>query len=127
MADNWTSLATAGNYAFNDMHAMMAFASAGRTKAAEAVIEMQRCAMESDGDNAIFTREVGHAATRAIKAFGDGDYAGTVRLLRAIRRIAHPFGGSHAQRGQAEEPVRPIAPPLLPRQPEAMRRVEPAH
>lgn len=41
---------------------------------------------------------MGHAATRAIKAFGDGDYAEAVRLLRPIRSYTHPFGGSHAQR-----------------------------
>ena len=34
----------------------------------------------------------------AAQAFGTGDYAQTVRLLRPIRRIAHRFGGSNAQR-----------------------------
>jgi hypothetical protein len=98
VARNWEPIATAGNYAFNDMHAMMALAGAGRGKAADAVLEAQRAAMDAAGDNAQFTREVGHAATRAIKAFGDGDYAETVRLLRPIRSHAHRFGGSHAQR-----------------------------
>jgi hypothetical protein len=98
VARNWEPIASAGNYAFNDMHAMMAFVGAGRAKAAGAVLEAQRAAMDAAGDNADFTREVGHAATRAIKAFGDGDYAGTVRLLRPIRNYAHRFGGSHAQR-----------------------------
>ena len=54
--------------------------------------------MAAHGDNAAFTREVGHPVALAIKAFGDGDYAETVRLLRAVRNIAHRFGGSHAQR-----------------------------
>jgi hypothetical protein len=98
VARNWEPLASAGNYAFNDMHAMMAFVGAGRVKAADAVLEAQRAAMDAAGDNAQFTREVGDAATRAIKAFGDGDYAETVRLLRPIRSYAHRFGGSHAQR-----------------------------
>jgi hypothetical protein len=53
---------------------------------------------EGEGDNAAFTREVGHQATQAIMAFGDGNYAEAVRLLRPIRGIAHRFGGSHAQR-----------------------------
>jgi hypothetical protein len=48
--------------------------------------------MESAGDNATFT------ATGAIKAFAEGDYAETVRLLRPVRSYAHRFGGSHAQR-----------------------------
>jgi len=98
VARNWEPLANAGNYAFNDMHAMMAIVGAGRSKAADAVLEAQKAAMDAPGDNAQFTREVGHAATRAIKAFGDGDYAETVRLLRPIRSHAHRFGGSHAQR-----------------------------
>ncbi len=98
VARNWETVAAAGNYAFNDMHAMMAFVGAGRARAADAVLEAQRAAMDAAGDNAQFTREVGHPATRAIKAFGDGDYAETVRLLRPIRHYAHRFGGSHAQR-----------------------------
>jgi hypothetical protein len=98
IAQNWEPLAGAGNYAFNDMHAMMAFVGAGRRKAADAVLEAQRAAMDAAGDNAQFTREVGHAATRAIMAFADADYGETVRLLRPIRSYAHRFGGSHAQR-----------------------------
>ena len=98
VADNWEPIAAAGNYAFNDAHAMMAFVGAGRSKASETVLEAQAAAMERDGDNAFFTREVGHPVARAIKAFGDGNYAEAVRLLRPIRNIAHRFGGSHAQR-----------------------------
>jgi hypothetical protein len=98
VADNWEPIAAAGNYAFNDMHAMMAFVGAGRENAARAVLEAQRKAMASPGDNAIFTREVGFAATGAIRAFGAGDYAKTVELLRPVRSRAHRFGGSHAQR-----------------------------
>jgi hypothetical protein len=98
VARNWEPIASAGNYAFNDMHAMMAFVGSGRVKAADAVLEAQRAAMDAAGDNAQFTREVGHAATRAIRAFGDGDYGEAVRQLRPIRSNAHRFGGSHAQR-----------------------------
>lgn len=98
VARNWEPVASAGNYAFNDLHAMMAYVGTGRSKAADAVLGAQRAAMDAPGDNAQFTREVGYAATRAIKAFGDGDFAETVRLLRPIRSYAHRFGGSHAQR-----------------------------
>ena len=98
VADKWEPIAAAGNYAFNDMHAMMAFVGAGRQNAAQAVLQAQRAAIESQGDNASFTREVGHAATSAMLAFGTGDYAQTARLLRPIRSYAHRFGGSHAQR-----------------------------
>jgi len=98
LADRWTPVATAGNYAFNDVHAVIAFVGAGRGKSADAVLEAQRTAMEGTGDNVDFTREVGSPVARAIKAFGDGDYARTVELLRPIRSYSHRYGGSHAQR-----------------------------
>ncbi|HET6222263.1 MAG TPA: tetratricopeptide repeat protein [Dongiaceae bacterium] len=98
VARNWEPVATAGNYAFNDAHAMMAFVGAGNSKAVDAVLEAQAVAIGSDGDNAAFTREVGRPVALAIKAFGEENYAETVRLLRPIRHIANRFGGSHAQR-----------------------------
>jgi hypothetical protein len=98
LADNWEALAGSATYAFNDAHAMMAFVGADRPAAARRLLEAQRAAMEAPGDNAAFTREVGHPVTLAIHAFGDGDHAGAVRLLRPVRHIAHRFGGSHAQR-----------------------------
>ena len=98
VAELWAPIAGAGNYAFNDLHAMMTFVGAGRAKEQQAVLDAQRTALASDGDNAEFTREVGHAATRAIQAFGQGRFAECVELLRPIRHSAHRFGGSHAQR-----------------------------
>ncbi len=98
IADQWEPIAGAGNYAFNDAHAMMAFVGAGRDEAAAGVLAAQRDALGRDDDNSAFTREVGHPVTRAIQAFGQGDYAGCVALLRPVRLIANRFGGSHAQR-----------------------------
>jgi hypothetical protein len=98
LADTWAPVATAGNYAFNDMHAMMAFVGAGRVNAQEGVLQAQANALQGGGDNPAFIGEVGRAATLAIHAFGEGNFAETVRLLRPIRSHAHRFGGSHAQR-----------------------------
>lgn len=104
VGDRWAALAAnwpkagAGDYAFNDAHAMMAFVGAGLDVPARSLLEAQREAMRASDDNATFTRDVGHPLTLAIKAFGDGNYAETVRLIRPIRAIAHRFGGSHAQR-----------------------------
>jgi tetratricopeptide (TPR) repeat protein len=98
VADGWAPIATAGNYAFNDMHAVMAFVGANRPAAVQNVIDAQQEAMQRDDDNAAFTREVGHSLTLAIKAFADSDYHRTVELIRPVREIAHRFGGSHAQR-----------------------------
>ena len=77
---------------------MMAFVGAGLDGPAHALLEAQREAMAAKDDNASFTAEVGRPLTLAIKAFGAGDYAEAVRLIRPIRAIAHRFGGSHAQR-----------------------------
>ncbi len=98
LAANWAPKARDGNYAFNDMHAMMAFVGAGLAEPARMLLEAQREAMAGGGDNAGFTRDVGHPVSLAIKAFGEGDYGKTVGLLRPVRSIAYRFGGSHAQR-----------------------------
>ncbi|HEY6132517.1 MAG TPA: tetratricopeptide repeat protein, partial [Rubrivivax sp.] len=98
LAERWAPHAGAGNYAFNDLHAMMAFASAGRDELTAQLREAQRAALSSDGDNRAFTAEVGDAATRAVQAFVAGDHAAALALLRPIRSSAHRFGGSHAQR-----------------------------
>jgi hypothetical protein len=98
LAERWAPHATAGNYAFNDLHAMMAFASAGRSDLATQLRDAQRAALSADGDNRAFTAEVGEPATLAVQAFVAGDPATAVALLRPIRSGAHRFGGSHAQR-----------------------------
>jgi hypothetical protein len=98
LAERWRPIADSGQYAFNDLHAMMAFVSSGQQDAADAVDQAQRRALQDDADNAAFTREVGQAATQAMRAFGEGRYADTVELLRPVRSQGHRFGGSHAQR-----------------------------
>jgi hypothetical protein len=98
LARNWLPFATAGNYAFNDVHAMMAFIGAERWDAARTLLAAQEEAMQAGDDNAGFTRDVGHPVAKGLYAFGRGDYAETVRLLDPISAIASRFGGSHAQR-----------------------------
>lgn len=98
VARNWEPVADAGTYAFNDVHAVIAFVGAGQRAGIERVRAAQSAAMAGAGDNAMFVREVGKPVTEAIIAFGDGRYDETVRLLRPVRAIAHRFGGSHAQR-----------------------------
>lgn len=98
VADGWQPLASAGNYAFNDVHAVMAFVGAQRPDSVAAVLETQQRVMQGDSDNAAFTREVGRPLAMAIQAFGQGRYEECMHLVRDIRGIAHRFGGSHAQR-----------------------------
>jgi hypothetical protein len=98
LADRWEPLADAGNYAFNDLHAMLAFVGADRPQARARLRQAQQRALSGADDHAGFTRDVGDPACRAIEAFGQGDFTRATSLLRDIRSHAHRFGGSHAQR-----------------------------
>jgi len=98
VADGWAPHASAGNYAFNDWHAMMAFVGAGRPKAQQAVLESLERAAAGEADTGAFAREVGLPVARAVQAFGLQRYGETVELLRRVRGTAQRFGGSHAQR-----------------------------
>ena len=99
VADRWAPLAGAGNYAFNDWHAMMAFVGASRERAQHAVLEsLEAAATGGTGDTALFAREVGLDAARAVMAFDQARFSDAVELLRPLVRRAHRFGGSHAQR-----------------------------
>ena len=102
IADRWAQASVAGQYAFNDLHAMIAFVGADRSKQQQSVIEAMEAATRgidaSAADNATFTSVVGLPASLAIQAFGDGDFARATSLLRSIRSVANRFGGSHAQR-----------------------------
>lgn len=98
VSDCWDAIGPVTGYAFNDMHVMMARVSLGDSAGAAAILDAQEAAMRGRGDNAAFTADVGRPVALAIRAFADGDYAETVRLLRPVLRIANRFGGSHAQR-----------------------------
>jgi hypothetical protein len=98
LADRWAAVSERSAYAFNDLHAMMAFVGAGRSKDAERLLAAQEAALAEDGDNVQFLRDVGLDATRAIHAFGAGRFDEAVQRLRPLRSHAARFGGSHAQR-----------------------------
>jgi len=100
MADAWEADldAEAGFYAFNDFHAALAFAQAGRTQAlARLMAHVERAAGRQDA-NGEMERRVGLGACRAAIAFGEGRPQDAVAQLMAIRDGASRFGGSHAQR-----------------------------
>jgi tetratricopeptide (TPR) repeat protein len=101
----WASLAATydktaqdGFYAFNDMHAMMAYVATGAEGPAKRLLAAVEQAAKGRGTNARMEREVGLPILRAIEAFGRGKYADSVDLLMPVRYRAHAFGGSHAQR-----------------------------
>jgi hypothetical protein len=104
LGGRWTDLAQTyatqprGGYAFDDVHAVMAFVGAGRDADTDATLATMAAAQDGPGDNAMFTRDVGLPVAQALTAFGRGEYARTCELLRAVRNRAGRFGGSHAQR-----------------------------
>ncbi len=100
IADVWASKleSEGGFYAFNDVHAMLAFTAAGRDDCARRLLRELERAADADGVNACMTREVGLPVSRALMAFAHGDHERAAGLLAPVVEIAHRFGGSHAQR-----------------------------
>ncbi len=85
-------------YAFNDLHAIMAFLGAGRAIDADRTLKAMRKAAADTGDNAYMTRKVGLPLAEAFIAFEAGRYGECVDKIAAVRGVAQRFGGSHAQR-----------------------------
>ena len=98
LAERWAAVSAASTYAFNDLHAMLAFVGADRMADAARLLDAQAQALAAGDDNAGFLNEVGLGATRAMHHFALGRHAEAVELLRRVRPVAARFGGSHAQR-----------------------------
>jgi hypothetical protein len=100
LAARWAPHAEDAHCAFNDLHAMMAFAGARRWDSAGRLLQAQarRIELAGSGANHDMTKLVGYPACRAIAAFGREDYAAAEALLRALPPVVHRIGGSHAQR-----------------------------
>jgi hypothetical protein len=98
VAEAWAPFADQAHYTFNDVHAGMAFARAGRSDLLERLRETQARAQRLQGDNADVTAQVGTPLLEALVAFTEGDWGRAIDGLRQVRPIAQRFGGSHAQR-----------------------------
>ena len=119
LAQDWAQpVEHAGHYAFNDCHALLALIGCGDIARAQALLAAASARAGIDGhdsahqfaesgadpraeprtDNHAMAREVGLPLMRALLAHASGDPATAVRLLYPLRRVAHHFGGSHAQR-----------------------------
>jgi hypothetical protein len=93
------SPAAVGHSAFNDVHALMVLLGQGRLAEAHAWLHAaERRARSAGDDNAAMAHEVGLPLMRGLLAFEQGDCAAAVRAIVPVRRQAHRFGGSHAQR-----------------------------
>ena len=100
VADEWEARLPEdrGYYAFNDLHAMLAFVATGREAATATLSGALADAAKQGGTNATMSRDVGLPLAQGIVAFGQGRYADAVDAIERVRDRAHRFGGSHAQR-----------------------------
>jgi tetratricopeptide (TPR) repeat protein len=101
VADDWARRLARdehGFYAFNDLHALLAFVATGREAEAAQVVTCLRRAAEGVGSNAAMSRDVGLPLALAIVDYGRSRYASAADGIEAVRDIAQRFGGSHAQR-----------------------------
>jgi tetratricopeptide (TPR) repeat protein len=98
LAKCWERAGEDAFYAFNDLHAIMAFLGAGRIADAERTLKAMRSAAADGGDNGYMTRKVGLPLAEAFVAFEAGRYGECVDKIAAVRGVAQRFGGSHAQR-----------------------------
>jgi hypothetical protein len=98
LADCWVRASEDAIYAFNDLHAVMAFLGAGRDADAQRTLKAMRQAAAEAGDNAYMTRKIGLPLAEGFAAFEAGHYGEAFDKIAATRSIAQRFGGSHAQR-----------------------------
>lgn len=97
LAAAWADpVAHAGHYAFNDVHALLAFIGSGDMARAQALLAASSA--QANADNADMAREVGVPLMQGLVAFANGDADDACKKLYPLRSVAHHFGGSHAQR-----------------------------
>jgi len=99
LADKWEPSAEDTLYAFNDVHAMMAYVSADRKDAQKVLLSANERYIESASDaNAAMSREIGLPFCMAIQDFQNEAYGDCVDRLLPVRYKTHRLGGSFAQR-----------------------------
>ena len=99
LADKWSPSAKDTLYAFNNVHAMMAFAADGREREMQLLLEAnERCVGQSSGSSAPAIRDVGLPFCFAIRDFQNKHYSACVDRLLPIRNKADSLGGSFVQR-----------------------------
>jgi tetratricopeptide (TPR) repeat protein len=98
LADCWAQPAEGGYYVFNDAHALMAYAYAGRDDQVRGILATLAQRADDPDTNGKITREVGLPLARAIVAFVQGRHVEALDRLLPVRSRASRIGGSHAQR-----------------------------
>ena len=108
LADAWTTRTAHDSwYVFNDLHAVIALAGAGRPDDARAVIDRLATfvTVSPPSSNVRMTAEVGLPACRAVLAHVEHRHTDVVAELMPIRTILARFGGSHAQRDALQRTI----------------------
>jgi len=106
VADRWAAAIDERWYAFNDFHAAMAFASAGRRDELDRVLaNLGQVATSGQGTNRRMAADVGLPLAEAVVAFDEGRYGDVVDIVLPLRYTANRFGGSHAQRDLVHQTV----------------------
>lgn len=106
LADAWAARRDGPYYAFNDVHALMAYLGAGRIGAAEDLVRDRQAWLAAPHPgvaNHAMTAEVGVPVCRALIAYAQGRYDQTVDLLMPLRHRLNTYGGSHAQRDAVQK------------------------
>ena len=100
LADDWAAKAERENgyYAFNDVHALMAYLNAQRRREVDDLLRTMEDAANQAVVNGYMTREVGLPVALGLIAFAEARYDDCIEQLLPVRTIAQRFGGSHAQR-----------------------------
>lgn len=108
LADGWTTRTEAAPwYVFNDVHATMALAGAGRLTEARAMVDRLARSLSDESigrSNRTMTAEAGLPAARAILAQAEGRHGDVVAELLPARRRLISFGGSNAARRPPAHP-----------------------
>lgn len=98
LADCWARTEEGGFYVFNDLHALLAHAFAGREQATKALLESIELAAAGTGTNAENLRAAGLPIAHAIVAMAAGRPGEALERLMPVRSRSYRIGGSHAQR-----------------------------
>jgi hypothetical protein len=97
LADHWETQRLVRARPFYVVHAMMAFAAAGRTAAAGRVFEALQLTQTSSSLLSLPEEALVTPFCEALVAFAHKDYAVCIERLKRVRHIAHRCGGSLAQ------------------------------
>jgi tetratricopeptide (TPR) repeat protein len=96
LADAFEATLSDSAYCFNDWHAAMALALAGRLGTAYGLVA--ELATRASGTNEVMLQRAGLDVMFGVIAFARRQYPSAVELLGQARRHASVLGGSHAQR-----------------------------